>query len=439
MSRSVARKRDERQPAGMAVLCDPGRLGSWRMMMMVRPRLRLFFSLALTAALLLAACGEGASRDGGQAVPGVTDDEVVFGTHMPMTGVAAVYGTSIVPAIRAYFDYVNQTQGGVYGRKLRLEVGDDAYDPAQSADVVRRLVEQDGVFAILNGFGTAQHGAVYRYLEESGVPDLFPATGARKLTEPPAATRFGYNPDYVVEGTILGRYIAEHFPRQRVGFLLQNDDFGLDGEEGLRAGIGDAAEVVARETFESTTSDLGAHVARLKSADPDVIAVYATPVSFANALVYARTVLDWDVPVVVAGAVADPVVFDLTKEASEQAGKDVVDGTVTTIYTVPLTESDHPGVRRHLQLMEDHGIQANNFTLYGQSVAELTVAVLQRAGRDLTRETLVEAAEGTRDFTCSVCEVPITFGESDRRGVEGLRLARAEGGRWVPFGDVISD
>jgi branched-chain amino acid transport system substrate-binding protein len=295
------------------------------------------------------------------------------------------------------------------------------------------------VLAILNGFGTAQHSAVLRYLEESGVPDLFPATGARKFTEPSVRTRFGYNPDYVTEGTILGRYIAENFPGRRVGFLLQNDDFGLDGEKGLLAGIGDAAEVVARETFESTTSDLGAHVTRLKSASPDVLAVYATSVSFANALVYARTVLGWDVPVVVAGAVADTVVFSLTQEASQQVRKDVVDGTITTTYLVPLTQRDHLGIQAHLELMEGHNMEANNFTVYGQSVAELTVEVLERARRDLTRESLVEAAEQVRNFTCSVCEVPVTFGESDRRGVEGVRLARAEGGEWVPFGAVLSD
>jgi hypothetical protein len=51
----------------------------------------------------------------------------------------------------------------------------------------------------------------------------------------------------------------------------------------------------------------------------------------------------------------------------------------------------------------------------------------------------VEAAEQVRDFTCSVCEVPVTFGANDRRGVEGVRLARAEGGQWVPFGPIIGD
>jgi ABC-type branched-subunit amino acid transport system substrate-binding protein len=222
-----------------------------------------------------------------------------------------------------------------------------------------------------------------------------------------------------------------------VGFLLQNDDFGLDGEKGLRAGIGTAAEVVARETFESTTSDLGAQVTRLKGASPDVLAIYATPVPFANALVYARTVLGWDVPVVVAGAVADPAIFRLTQEASEQVGKDVVEGAITTTYLVPLTQRDHPGLQKHLEIMEDHGIEASNFTVYGQSVAELTAEVLERAGRDLTRESLVEAAQQVRNFICSVCEVPVTFGENDRRGVEGVRLARAGGGQWVPFGPVI--
>jgi len=403
----------------------------------MRPYYRLSSLLVLGVALLIVACGRETSSVDEERVPGVTDTEVLFGTHMPITGVAAVYGTSIAPAIQAYFDYVNETRGGVHGRKISLEVGDDAYDPAQAADVVRQLVERDGVFAILNGFGTAQHSAVYRYLEESGVPDLFPATGARKFTEPAARTRFGYNPDYLMEGTILGRYIAENFPGQRVGLLLQNDDFGLDGEKGLRAGIGTAAEVVARETFESTTSDLGAQVTRLKGANPDVLAIYATPVPFANALVYARTVLGWDVPVVVAGAVADPAIFRLTQEASEQVGEDVVNGTVTTTYLVPLTQRDHPGLQKHLEIMESHGIEANNFTVYGQSVAELTVEVLERAGRDLTRESLLRAAEQVRNFTCSVCEVPITFGDGDRRGVEGVRLARAEGGQWVTFGPVI--
>jgi branched-chain amino acid transport system substrate-binding protein len=241
-----------------------------------------------------------------------------------------------------------------------------------------------------------------------------------------------------MEGTVLGRYIAENFPGRRVGLLLQNDDFGLDGEKGLRAGIGTAAEVVARETFESTTSDLSGQVTRLKNDAPDVLAVYATPVAFANALVYARAVLGWDVPMVVAGAAADPAVFRLTGEASKQVGKDVAEGVVTTTYLVPLTQVDNPGLQKHLEIMKEHGIEANNFTVYGQSVAELTVEVLERAGKNLTRESLVEAAQEVRDFTCSVCEVPVSFSETDHRGVEGVRLARAEGGEWVPFGGVMS-
>jgi ABC-type branched-subunit amino acid transport system substrate-binding protein len=84
----------------------------------VRPYYWIASLPVLGLALLLAACGEGASSPGTERVPGVTATEVVFGTHMPLTGVAAVYGTSIAPAIQAYFDYINDTQGGVYGRKI---------------------------------------------------------------------------------------------------------------------------------------------------------------------------------------------------------------------------------------------------------------------------------------------------------------------------------
>src|SRR3972149_2952294 len=117
----------------------------------VRSRAWRLGLLALFSIVVLAGCGEEdkTSSPEREEVPGVSDNEVVFGTHMPMTGGAAVYGTSIVPAIQAYFDYVNETQGGVHGRKIRLDVGDDAYDPSLTVEVVRRLGERDGGFALL--------------------------------------------------------------------------------------------------------------------------------------------------------------------------------------------------------------------------------------------------------------------------------------------------
>ena len=121
----------------------------------------------LAAVLLMAACG-----DDKEEVPGVTDDEILLGTHTSLTGPAAVY-SQIANTTKAYFDYVNDKKGGVNGRKIKFLVEDDAYSPPKTVDLVRKLVEQDQIFALLNGLGTATHLQVVDYLQERGVPDLF--------------------------------------------------------------------------------------------------------------------------------------------------------------------------------------------------------------------------------------------------------------------------
>ena len=124
-------------------------------------------------------------------VPGVTDAEIKFGTHLPLSqSPAAAYGP-IADGMRAYFDYVNESEGGVYGRKLSLIVGDDHYTPADTVEVVRKLVEQDKVFAIVAGLGEETHSAVWKYLDDGsnqgiawrtpGFPDGSWASGRAQL------------------------------------------------------------------------------------------------------------------------------------------------------------------------------------------------------------------------------------------------------------------
>src|SRR3954468_3610386 len=108
----------------------------------------------LAAVLLAAGCssnGNGNNSGGSSGdTPGVTDSEIVVGTHMPLTGPAAAGYSKIAPASKAYFDFVN-ANGGIHGRKITYKIMDDGYNPANTQQVVRQLVLQDKVFAILNG------------------------------------------------------------------------------------------------------------------------------------------------------------------------------------------------------------------------------------------------------------------------------------------------
>ena len=140
--------------------------------------------LAAAAALSLALAGCGSSDDegggGGSAssakpkasAPGITETTVTVGGHFPLTGPAAPGYSEIPRAIDAYFQHVN-ANGGVHGRKLKMIIRDDGYNPVNTVKVTKQLVLQDKVFAILGGLGTPTHTKVIDYLNAAKVPDIF--------------------------------------------------------------------------------------------------------------------------------------------------------------------------------------------------------------------------------------------------------------------------
>ena len=114
---------------------------------------------------------------GSAADPGVSSTSIVLGGTSPLTGPAASYA-SVARGAKAYFDSIN-AQGGVAKRKIDYRIVDDAYNPALTVQGVRRLVEQDKVFAVFNTLGTESNLAIRDYLNQSKVPHLFAASVRR--------------------------------------------------------------------------------------------------------------------------------------------------------------------------------------------------------------------------------------------------------------------
>jgi ABC-type branched-subunit amino acid transport system substrate-binding protein len=365
---------------------------------------------------------------------GITDTEIKLGSHLPLTGVAGIYGNAIAPSMQAYFSYINETEGGVNGRQIKMLIEDDAYDPSTANTVVRKLVEQDGVFAIVSGLGTAAHSAVFEYLAGAKIPDLFISSGASLFTEPVTRTAFGFNPNYVQEGTAIGAYIAANYPGAKVGLLIQNDDFGKDGEKGVRAGIeGSDVEVVSVITYEASQTDMTSQVQGLQNGGATVVVGYVLPRQAGSLVSVARSQLNWDVPIIVTGVDADQLSIALM-------GAENAEGVITAAYLKPLETEGDPGIELHKQIMAQYApdVPPSNISVYAQALAETMVEVLRRAGDDLNRRSLVAATEALQDYTCSLCIAPINMSPTDHRPNEAFRFASVLNGVWTPFGDVIS-
>ena len=98
---------------------------------------------ALAAAGLLAVPAATAAPS---STPGVTPTQIVLGGTGPLTGPESQY-EPVLSGANAYFAYVN-AHGGVHGRKIVYRIEDDQYDPAQTAQLTSKLVENENVFAI---------------------------------------------------------------------------------------------------------------------------------------------------------------------------------------------------------------------------------------------------------------------------------------------------
>lgn len=392
-------------------------------------------SVAMVAAL--AACG-GDSGGGGEAgedapradVPGVTDTTVTIGTHHPLTGPASAGYSEISPATRAYFDHVNDN-GGVHGREIVYEVRDDTYNPATTQQVVRELVLQDKVFAIVNGLGTPTHTGVLDFLKSNRVPDLFVASGSRSWNQPEQYPgTFGFNPDYTVEGKILATYIQENFDGQTVCFFGQDDDLGRDSLAGVEQILG-ADGVAERQTYVVTNQNVAPQIGALDAAGCEVV-VLATVPGFTSLAVGTAARLGFQPQWVVTNIGGDYAT--LSSQLGDAAP--LLEGLLSVNYmTSHFSETDPwTNLFREIHAEYNPGVEFNGNTVYGMMVGYMFVQALQRAGEDLTRESIIEAVQ-QGDFTGPGI-VPVRFSADDHSGYGGGQMTKVEGGTQEYFGPV---
>ncbi|MGY1709434.1 ABC transporter substrate-binding protein [Geodermatophilus sp. SYSU D00758] len=405
---------------------------------MTRSSRRLTRILATaTVASTLAACGGGDGGSGGggggeneASDIGITEDSIKIGAHYPLTGVAAPGYSEIPTGVQAYFDCLNQ-EGGINGREIDYVYRDDAYNPTNTSAVVNQLVLEDEVFAIMGGLGTPTHSAVLEFLNAEGVPDLFVASGSRLWGENPEdyPYTFGWQTDYESEGKIIGQYIAENFPDAKVGLFLQDDDFGEDGERGIRQYIDD--QIVAAERYVPGNTDVGPQIAALQAAGADFVVGFNVPSYTALSQLVALR-LGYQPQWFYSNVGSDPaLVGSLLQNFSQGAVSDasLLDGALTTEYLPGVDSPDNPWVQEFQRIWDECGGEGEltNYRIYGMAQAYTTAQALQAAGQNPTRDGLIEAIETAGGEWEGPTFAPFRYSADSHMGTSGMQVSRITG------------
>jgi branched-chain amino acid transport system substrate-binding protein len=328
--------------------------------------------------------------------PGVTATSINIGGTFPLTGVASLYKT-IPAAEKAYFDYVNDTAGGVNGRKINFNILDDSYDPSKTVPLAQQLVSQDKIFAAVGSLGTAPGLATWGYYNQNKVPQVLLATGDSywgfSYKKYPWTT--GWQPDYPGEGKLYGRYIAKNMPTAKIGVLYQNDAFGKNYYAGLRVGLGAKKELITdAESYDATSTSVTQQILSMKAKGCDTLVIFALPGQTITSLVTA-TKVGWSPSATFVGNVSSNRIFML---AALGAGANLNNVYSTTYIESSSAQKNLPGVKLGasivakyapaLQASFDNG-DAN--VMYGFGVAWTFVYALQHAGKTPTRAGLMKA------------------------------------------------
>jgi len=372
-------------------------------------------------------------------VPGITDTEILLGADCPLAGtLGAVYAT-IPQATEAYFNYINDTQGGVCGRKIVYKVEDNGNDPAKAMEAVRKLVEQDKVFAVVGSLGDAPHSATWDYLNENGVPDILVSAGSHMFGADPEGHPWTVQmiPSNRTEGTFFGQYISENLPGKKVAILYSNIMQGYDHLQGVKDGLDpDKNEIVSEQSYELTAVSISSQVTNMKNAGAEVVTAIGNP-GFTSQAIKQADRLGWHPQWMLSYINSDEMIFQFVSP-------ELLEGAISFQGFKLAASTDDLAVAEHYRLMREYGGPSPaNFTVYAQTLAEVAVEVLSRSCDNLTREGLMDALESIKGFHSDLFldEVNVTFSDTDHTALQTGRMLRAtveDGkGKWEYFGPLF--
>ena len=310
---------------------------------------------------------------------GVSADTILIGQSAALSGPAEELGKEMKSGAEAYFDVINKS-GGIKGRKIKLISLDDGYEPDKAAANTKKLIAEDKVLALFGFVGTPTSNAALPIFTEAKVPFIGAFTGAQSLREPFNRYVFNVRASYFDETEqIVGHLVQQGI--KKIAVFYQNDAYGKAGLAGVeRAMKGRMLTIAATATVERNTTDVTAAVAALAKSNTDaviMISAYKSCAAFIKAMKVAGGFQQfWNVSFVGSKA--------LSKELGDE-GRGVQISQV-----VPFPWSDfNPIVRDYQRRIGD--AQKYSFTsLEGYIAAKVLVEGLKRAGKNPTRESLID-------------------------------------------------
>jgi branched-chain amino acid transport system substrate-binding protein len=320
------------------------------------------------------------------AEDGVSADKIVFGQPAPLDGPASALGLGMKMGLEAAFAEVNKA-GGVKGRKLELKSIDDGYEPTKSIEAVKKLLEEDKVFAIAGPVGTPTSAATQPIATAAGAPFIGSFTGAEFLREPHKPMVLNIRASYFQETEAMVEHLTKDLGATKIAIMYQDDAFGQAGLAGVKKAMDKRQMTLAGEgTFERNTVAVKAALLAIKKAEPQAV-IMISPYKPAAEFIKLAKQIKLDVTFVNISFVGSDA---LAKELGA-AGAGVV---ITQVVPFP-KDAAIPVVGRYQASLKASApdAQPGFVSLEGYLVGRAIAAALEKVDGEPTRQAMLDAVQ----------------------------------------------
>ena len=381
----------------------------------------MFRSLKHTLLAALVAAGAAGSA----MAAGISDKEIVLGTHLDLSGPVAAGMPMLRNGMQMRLDEANEG-AGINGRKFRLVVEDNGSQPQMAVRAIDKLIRQDEVFAVINPFGSGTNAAVVKRAVDDGTI-YFAPWGASSIIRKSAADSpllFTLTPNYDTIMNTGVKWMLDNFPIRRVGYIYQEGPLGALVGEGVKKALASKNMGYAAEAgYKPGDIDFSSQVARMKAADVDLI-VIATITRETVGIMAEVKKLGWNnVKVLTANPGRTGIVLTL--------GKDTVEGLygVGTWKLYTADSGPAPVKAWFAAYKKKFNSEPDENALLAYSYTDIFVKAVQGAGRDVTSDKVVKYLQ-TNSFEGPLFYAKQSF-SGNHFGPEYVEIDQIKGGAWT--------
>jgi branched-chain amino acid transport system substrate-binding protein len=378
--------------------------------------------LVALLAMIVAGCG---GSDTGESS---SEDPVKIGAILSLTGTYAGLGEPEKNLIEMEVKKINDA-GGINGRPVEVIIEDDATDEAQAVAAASRLIEQEGVVAIIGATGTGQTMAIRGDVQRAGIPQVSMA-GGTVITNPVDPLVFATP----WSNTIVVPFTLDYLKQQgisKIGLITDSGGFGKDGQAVFQAEAPTAGvEIVADETLNPGDTDMTAQLTKIKNSDAQVIVMWTAG---SEAAIIAKNAMDLgiDLPVYGSHGIARQEFIDGAGEAAE--GVKLAAGKVLdpSLYG---EGSEAAAIANEFitGYEQAYGEKPGMFPGYAYDALYLVVEAAKRVQGDLTPEALRDEIENTAGWIGIDGTYNMSADDHNGLTVDDLQMFEISGGQFTP-------